>query len=223
MGVLIIILLILFLWKRRGGAHRPSSYEKDLRRAASKDPKAKGAYGEYLILKELEELRGHKRILTNVYLPRSQGDTTEIDLILLCEKGIYVIESKNYSGMIIGDERDTYWIQHLNQRSQYKFYSPVKQNEGHIRSLNAFLSIPKRDIYRSCIVFSDRCQLKKVVMRSDVMVVHRCQLYMTLVEDLRRRPAILSAAEIEYYYKKLEPCTHVSEAEKAKHAARIYG
>lgn len=41
----------------------------------------------------------------NCYIPNRSGDKTEIDMIMLCQKGIYVIENKNYSGWIFGNEK----------------------------------------------------------------------------------------------------------------------
>lgn len=57
-------------------------------------PEAKGRAGEEKIYTILERLEGHKRILANCYLPNGNSGTTEIDLILLHETGIYVFESK---------------------------------------------------------------------------------------------------------------------------------
>lgn len=37
----------------------------------------------------------------------------EIDMIMLCQKGIYVIENKNYSGWIFGDEKSKNWCEIL--------------------------------------------------------------------------------------------------------------
>jgi hypothetical protein len=62
-----------------------------------------GNYGEFLTFCCLEKLKGDHKLLTNVYLPKKDGSTTEIDLIMIDETGIYVFESKNYSGWIFGD------------------------------------------------------------------------------------------------------------------------
>mgnify|MGYP002509292044 CR=1 FL=1 len=35
--------------------------------------------------------------LFNLYIPKDNGETTELDVVLLHESGIYVFESKNYS------------------------------------------------------------------------------------------------------------------------------
>ena len=66
-----------------------------------------GSYGEKLTAKELKRVNffGRKgKILRNVYLPKENGQTSEIDLLYITEKGIFVFESKNYSGWIFGND-----------------------------------------------------------------------------------------------------------------------
>src|SRR5699024_9569409 len=59
----------------------------------------KGVRGEANIFYVLESLPYDSKIMTNLYVPTRNG-TTEIDLVYICPWGIYVIESKNYSGWI---------------------------------------------------------------------------------------------------------------------------
>ena len=47
--------------------------------------------------------------LNNVYVPRKDGRSSEIDLLYITRKGIIVVESKNYSGYIFGDENNKNW------------------------------------------------------------------------------------------------------------------
>lgn len=54
-----------------------------------------GRYGEYLTGKELAGLGGS--VFYNVYIPKREG-TTEADIVMVHPSGVYVIESKNYSG-----------------------------------------------------------------------------------------------------------------------------
>ena len=75
-----------------------------------------GTYGEALTAIELNwvKLFGKKGItLKNIYIPKEDGGTSEIDLLFITPKGIFVIESKNYSGWIFGDEYSQYWTQSL--------------------------------------------------------------------------------------------------------------
>ncbi|HIZ41248.1 MAG TPA: hypothetical protein H9811_01660, partial [Candidatus Gemmiger excrementigallinarum] len=43
----------------------------------------KGSQGEYLIWDSLQQLPGYKKFLFNCYLPKRNGESTEVDLILL--------------------------------------------------------------------------------------------------------------------------------------------
>ena len=67
-----------------------------------------GKRGETLTERELKlvKLFGRKgRTLRNVYIPKDNGETSEIDVVYITQKGIFVFESKNYSGWIFGDEK----------------------------------------------------------------------------------------------------------------------
>ena len=47
--------------------------------------------------------RGGKT-LRNAYVSKGDGETAEIDVMCVTGKGVFVIESKNYSGWIFGSE-----------------------------------------------------------------------------------------------------------------------
>lgn len=96
----------------------------------------------YFALQGFEEEEA--KFLFNLYIPKPDGQTTEIDILMISRSGIFVYESKNYSGWIFGDEKRRYWYQTLyagRGRRAHKetFYNPVMQNAGHIRHLKKFL------------------------------------------------------------------------------------
>ena len=109
--------------------YRYNKYKKSSYRAASGNTfletvNNKGNYGEYLTFSYLEKLKDYHKLMTNLYIPKEDGTTTEIDLIMLSETGIYVLESKNYSGWIFGDERQKYWTQTFPRGQKYRFLIP---------------------------------------------------------------------------------------------------
>jgi hypothetical protein len=63
--------------------------------------------------------------MTNLYIPKKDGSTTEIDLIMLSQTGVYVFESKNYSGWIFGDEKSKNWMQTLQSKPTSYLVSAV--------------------------------------------------------------------------------------------------
>lgn len=139
------------------------------------DPGRAGEAEVYFALQGFEEEEA--KFLFNLYIPKPDGQTTEIDILMISRSGIFVYESKNYSGWIFGDERRRYWYQTLyagRGRSAHKepFYNPVMQNAGHIKHLKKILG---QDIpIMSVIVFSDRCELKNIRLSSGtVCVVHK--------------------------------------------------
>ena len=69
-----------------------------------------GKVGEAYTAHELKllNLLGRKgKVLRNVYIPKDNNETSEI--LFITQKGIFVIESKNYSGWIFGSEKQYKW------------------------------------------------------------------------------------------------------------------
>jgi hypothetical protein len=78
------------------------------------------------------------RVMHDVTLPAPEG-TTQIDHICVSRFGIYVLETKHYSGWIFGCAQDHTWTQTLRRRSR-RFQNPLRQNHRHIRVLVSLLS-----------------------------------------------------------------------------------
>lgn len=182
----------------------------------------KGNYGEFLIFESLEKLDRGNRLLTNVYLPKEDGTTTEIDVLMIDKTGMYVFESKNYSGWIFGDENGKNWTQSLKGGKKSKFFNPIWQNKGHITALcNTLKDVEKSNVY-SYIVFSERCELKKIsLVSTNIKVLKRNQLIKNLKSDLDVKNEILSDEKISHYYEQLERYTLVDNVVREKHISDI--
>ncbi len=182
-----------------------------------------GSRGEKLTARKLKKLRffGYKgEILRNAYIPKPDGTTSEIDVLFITEKGIFVIESKNYSGWIFGSEDQFKWTASLPNGQKNRFYNPISQNKSHIKWLSSYLS---EDIpFFSLIVFSERCELKKLTLSSaDVKVIQRDSLCATVRAIWKKAPNVLDENEIERIYKRILPLTDKTEAEKKAHVDSI--
>ena len=185
--------------------------------------KLTGKLGEVLTAKELKyvQLFGRKgRILRNIYVPKDNGETSEIDLLYITQKGIFVFESKNYSGWIFGDEKSQKWTMMLPNKVKHSFYNPIKQNQTHIKWLRNYIGeeIPLFSI----IVFSERCELKKVTITSqDIKVIKRDFTYAAVRDIWNKNKDCLSGEEVESLYKNLQKLTKVSEETKEVHIQNI--
>ena len=99
--------------------------------------KVKGEYGEEKIIKLLGgTIRGEQYLINNLIIQDGSGWSTQIDHIFINSNGVYVIETKNLSGRIYGNENQKQWTQVLNYgEEKHSIYNPVIQNELHIKKL----------------------------------------------------------------------------------------
>ena len=181
----------------------------------------KGRSGEYKISQYLSCFQSMGcKFLFNVYLPRDNGKTSEIDVIMFHPKGLFVIESKNYSGWIFGNEKSKQWTQTLpvGRRRCHKerFYNPIMQNSTHIRAIRKHIddTVP---IY-SVIAFSDKCTLKDVTVKSNVIVTY----YSNLAREIKYKLSTINNYSMDSEllnktYNKLSQYANVDEITKYKH------
>lgn len=186
----------------------------------------KGRLGEYLIYKRLRSAeRSGAKFLFNAYIPKGDNETTEIDVLMIHPKGLFVFESKNYSGWIFGNEQNRNWYQTLplGRRKSHKevFYNPIMQNKTHIKHLKLLLG--EDVLMHSIIAFSERCTLKKLELQSrDVQVINRFRVAETVRSIcVRIHDPQLTAEQIQELYEKLYPYTQVDAATKAQHIENI--
>ena len=229
MEIILIILLVVGLCKELNGSSlkqkKPKRYNR-YQRTAYNDASGKsvfntlfdtGNYGEYLTYSCLENLGEQHKLLMNVYLPKGDGTTTEIDLIMISSTGIFVFESKNYSGWIFGDENSRYWKQIFRGGRHFQFYNPIWQNRKHISVLKQHLGLGD-EVFRNYIIFSERCVLKKMLVYSpEVKVMNRDELACEIIEDMTQRPEIFTPLEIEQIYNELSRYTLADDETKQAH------
>ena len=220
-GFIIIALTAWIIYRN----YKKTEYYKITKNTLLQTLLDKGRIGEYLIYKRLRLFeKDGARFLFNSYLPRSDEGTTEIDVLMIHKSGIYVFESKNYSGWIFGSEKAKTWTQVLPQgrgksRKEH-FLNPLLQNKLHIKCLKELLTGDA--LVHSVIVFSERCTLKKVeVTNPDVYVIRRMDVEECVRHIGLKAGECLKQEKIDDIYEKLYPYSQVSEAVKNAHIANI--
>lgn len=181
-----------------------------------------GKLGEFVIEYALtnNNIAGELVVLKNIYVP-SKGTTTEIDLLMIHEKGIFVFESKNYDGWIFGNEDQLNWTQCLQNGVKNKFYNPIRQNRTHIKALADYLGMPESE-FTSYIVFSERCELKKVPNdTAEVIIVRRPYMLRKLRITLNSSPIKYTREEMGAMVAKLKPLIDKNDSEKQQHIENI--
>lgn len=117
-----------------------------------------GKIGELDVSHELNKLPNNKySIINNAMLYDENGKSHQIDHIVFSKFGIFVIETKNYEGLIKGNTYDKQWVQILG-KTKNSFYNPIHQNYGHIKVLEEKLNI-KENKFISIVCFSDKAKL----------------------------------------------------------------
>lgn len=101
-----------------------------------------GIEGELATANALSSLPAGYHIFQNAVIP-SDEKTSELDLIVIGENGVFVVESKSRNGRITGNFSGTKWTQHKigagGGEYSVDFYSPIKQVGTHIFRLAHFL------------------------------------------------------------------------------------
>ena len=92
-----------------------------------------GKTGEKWVSKNLMKLNG--KVIDDLTLKVGEDKTSQIDHLFICSKGIFIIETKDYKGVIHGKDNYLHWTQSFDNGHKYEFYNPVKQNAGHTYAL----------------------------------------------------------------------------------------
>ena len=80
------------------------------------------------------------QLLDDLYIPNWRGGTAQIDHVIVSQFGLFIIETKNRSGLICGAPDESYWRQ-ICHGNTYHFQNPMAQNNEHIRALARLLNL----------------------------------------------------------------------------------
>lgn len=227
-----LLLLFIFCKLMKSALHRraykTSEYAQNTNKSMKKALSDKGSRGEYELYRQADKyLDGDAYWLFNVYVPRPNGSTTEIDAILFHASGIYVIESKNYRGQICGNERREQWTQSFTAGRNtpvqtYSFYNPLKQNQIHVDCFRAWLGweYVRVPIY-SVILFGNDCSLKEVRLpKGGPMVDHQRNLPF-IVNRISASSSFSDEELVKDAYQLAYPLSQADRITKARHKSRV--
>lgn len=107
---------------------------------------SKGRAGERRVNEVLESITGPHFVFHDVTLVNQTSMLThQIDHILIHPHGLFVIETKNYSGSIDYDEIENKWTKTIRHVTT-PISSPLRQNKSHATTLRKALMGPYRPI-----------------------------------------------------------------------------
>ncbi|WP_244444767.1 nuclease-related domain-containing protein [Paenibacillus camerounensis] len=189
-----------------------------------------GELGEYKINIQLDQLPKECKSLSDLLLPNPKSRTgyAQIDHVVISPYCLFVIETKNYNGEIKGGRSDQQW----SVSNRYKMYNPLKQNYGHIKTIEGLVKGIAEAKFISMISFTMRCRFsiepELGIIRSDELVVYDVELSEYILRKLLSlkmgapEPPI-TTVQIQKIYEQLA-LANITDTEIRKlHVQRIKG
>jgi hypothetical protein len=158
-----------------------------------KNPSVRGRCGEKKVRRIIGKTVEGKRYVINDIIFMHDGKTSQIDHIIINPRGVFVIETKNYSGKIYGSETQREWTQVLAYGNvKNKFYNPIKQNATHVYNVKKIVG--KLPVY-SLVVFAQNNAMELGI--DNVIDLSKLRSVLRYGED------ILTTEEMEKAYERL--------------------
>ena len=108
------------------------------------------------IIKNLPSSSWH--LLNNITLKTDNG-TTQIDHILVSCFGVFVIETKHYTGWLFGDAKSKQWTKVIFG-AKHRFQNPLHQNYKHLKAVQTLLDFLEPQHIIGLVVFTGNAEFK---------------------------------------------------------------
>lgn len=158
--------------------------------------------------------------LMNHVTLRMEDGTTQVDHILVSRFGVFVVETKDYTGWLFGRADDPTWTQ-VRFRRRFKFQNPIHQNYRHVCAVQELLDFLPPDAVKSLVVFCGDAEFKTGIPRG-VVTVDR------LLDYLRQQTAeVMSLNRVQFCVGRLETTrlaiSRETDVEHMESLARRFG
>ena len=116
--------------------------------------------GEDLVARTLQRhFKGDNYHLLNHITLRHRGGTTQVDHILVSRFGVFVIETKDYTGWIFAHADHATWTQ-VTFKDKFKFQNPIHQNHLHVKAVQELFDFVPVSAIQSVVVFVGDAEFK---------------------------------------------------------------
>lgn len=174
-----------------------------------------GIWGEKKVSSILSLLGKEYHVFNDVLIKTSYG-TSQIDHLVVSPYGVFVIETKNYKGWIFGSANSDKWTQNI-WGHKYQLANPIRQNNGHIKSLQSVLPQFCSNQYVSIIVFSHKAKLK-VKLDDNYNIIHTWSLIHRIHNY---QDEVLTSDQQKEYMSSLQRFLDSTKEEKKSHISSV--
>lgn len=165
-----------------------------------------GWFGEHWVKKELKKLSSEYKIINDLMIETRDKLTHQIDHIIVSKYGIFVIETKQYNGYIIGNDYDKKWTIKSGNKKYY-INNPVHQNYGHIKAIKEVLEIDENKL------ISIVCIPSKAKLKIDSKVVVSINSLLSKINEYKE----LIINNEDELYKKISSLNIIDKEKRKKH------
>lgn len=224
-----IVLLVIFLFvisKKRSGSngefaitkiYKPEYWRINKTKHACKCYMEDLTVGEKKVADLLAMEMGFKDyfLFNNIIINSKNNISTQIDHIIVSKFGIFVIESKDYSGWIFGNKDQHSWTQSMPGAIKFKFRNPILQNYGHLMALKEMMPFAK-DNFFNIVVFTGDAEIKTHPIENVVYLND-------LLECIKKHNLeILNENQVQYAIGKLSYACQTVDITVEEHISNIY-
>jgi len=181
---------------------------------------------ENWIESELKAQYPEAKILKNIYCPKPDGSTSEIDIVMICKDGIFLFEAKNFSARISGNWSSDKLIATYENGKQIEILNPVIQNSYHFQHLRKLLGInPTQHAIKNIVVLGDSVKFDREEIKKTIPgYAHVCQFkgIIKAVENKRLiSKDVFKESQVQSLFDTISNELSYSPERKAKHIQNI--
>jgi hypothetical protein len=161
-----------------------------------------GRRGERILEKLARRLKGNYAVFTNLPI-RYKNNRSEIDLLVISERGILAVEVKNHSGAIIGSDNAEFWIHRKYYRkgviTETEMKNPLRQVKRQREILKNILRSNGINVWIDSVLFFSGNPALKLRVDTDIDIASTETEMLSLINDYdceRKNPTFEECAEI---------------------------
>lgn len=161
-------------------------------------------------------------VMHDVLIDGADDFTSQIDLILIASKGVFVVEVKLFNdAKIYGDVNKSKWY-YYKHGHKYEIYSPVKQNSRHIEYLKEFLKdFGELPFFSVITMFCDDFRISgdfdgKTVICNSLPAMER-----GLSKLMEKSPVVIDESKMQEIYEYIQKNQHIGKEARAEHKNNV--
>ncbi len=153
-------------------------------------------------------------LMDHLTLPLKNG-TTQVDHVLISRFGVFVIETKEYTGWIFAGPQDPTWTQVL-YRAKFRFQNPLRQNHLHVSKIRELLDFLPSDAVVPVVVFAGNAEFKTPIP-DGVFTLESLLRYLD-----SRKAEVISTNRLQFCVGRLETTRlSISKATDVEHVEQL--